>query len=73
MSQYSASSLNVDVNYNGTNVPCEINNIVWNNNNFTGTVDSISVQGTDNNGFATASGSYFGMSYTESGTVTGWN
>lgn len=73
MSQYSASTLDVDVNYDGEEVSCVINNVVWNGNNFTGTVDGISVSGTDYNGNITATGSYFGMSYTESGNVVNWS
>ena len=36
MSQYSASTLNVTANYMGEQIPCQIQNISWNGNNFTG-------------------------------------
>ncbi len=73
MSQLSASTLDVNANYMGEQIPCQINNISWTGNNFTGSLDGISVQGTDNNGNVTASGTYFGHSYTASGVVTGWS
>lgn len=73
-SQYSASTLDVTANYMGEKIPCEITNISWNgNNNFSGSIDGISISGRDNNGTISATGNYFGQSYTASGTVTGWN
>lgn len=73
MSQYSASTLDVTANYMGEQIPCQINNVAWNGNNFSGSLDGISISGTDNNGQINASGTYFGHSYNASGTVTGWN
>jgi len=72
MSQYTASTLDVIANYMGENIPCEINNISWNGHSFSGSLDGISISGTDNNGQINASGNYFGKSYKASGVVTGF-
>ena len=73
MSQYTASTLDVTANYMGEQLPCQITGLAWNGNSFTGSLDGISVSGTDNGGNITASGTYFGHKYTASGVVTGWN
>ena len=44
-SQYSASTLDVNVTYQGETVPVEIDNIVWTGNNFTGIIDGVSMNG----------------------------
>lgn len=72
-SQYSASTLDVNVNYQGSIVPIEIDNIIWNGNNFNGTIDGISMSGVDNNGNITGSGNYMGQNINANGVVTGWN
>ena len=46
-SQYSATTLDVNVNYQGSIVPIEIDNIVWTGDNFTGTIDGVSMNGVD--------------------------
>jgi len=71
--QYSASTLDVNVNYSGEVFNAQINNIAWNGDNFTGNIDGISISGVDNNGSITASGYYMGNKYTANGTVTNWN
>jgi len=73
MSQYNATTLNVTANYMGEQFPCQITNISWNGQNFSGSLDGISVSGTDNNGNINASGNYFSHKYSASGTVTGWS
>jgi len=73
MSQYSASTLNVTANYMGEQIPCQIQNISWNGNNFTGSLDGISIHGTDNNGSVSASGTYWGHNYNATGSVTSWS
>ena len=72
-SQYSASNLDVTANYNGEQIPCEITNLSWNGHSFTGSLDGISISGTDNNGSVIATGHYFGQTDTATGKVTGWN
>lgn len=49
-SQYSASTLDVNVLYQGATGTVEIDNIVWTGNNFTGTINGVSMNGVDNNG-----------------------
>ena len=73
MSQYTASTLDVTATYMGEQLPCQIQNVAWNGDSFTGSLDGISISGTDNNGNITASGTYFGHKYIASGVVTGWN
>ena len=73
MSQYTASTLDVNASYMGQYFSCEITNIVWNGTNFNGQLDGVSITGTDNNGEVTATGGYQGNTYTASGVVTGWN
>jgi hypothetical protein len=72
-SQYSASTLDVNVSYNGAIIPTEIYNIVWNGDNFTGQIDGISISGVDNNGQIAGSGTYMGQNISASGVVSGWN
>jgi len=72
-SQYSASTLDVTATYNGEQFPCEITNVAWNGHSFNGSLDGISISGTDDNGSIVATGHYFGHTYTAGGTVTGWN
>jgi hypothetical protein len=72
-SQYSATTLDVNVNYNGTIVPIEIDNVSWNGDNFTGTIDGISMSGVDNNGNISGYGNYMGQQINANGVVTGWN
>ena len=73
-SQYSASTLDVNASYMGEHIPCVISNVAWSANHaFTGTVDGISVSGTDNNGDISATGYYYGCKYTASGVVSGWD
>jgi len=72
-SQYSASTLDVTATYNGEQFPCEITNVAWNGHSFNGSLDGISISGTDNNGSIVATGHYFDHTYTASGIVTGWN
>ena len=73
-SQYSASTLDVNATYMGTQFSCEITNIAWTGgNNFNGQLDGVSITGTDINGQVTASGDYLGQNYTATGVVTGWN
>ena len=72
-SQYSASTLDVNVSYNGAIVPIEIDNIVWSGDNFTGQIDGISMNGVDNNGQIVGSGIYMGQPVSASGVVSGWN
>ena len=72
-SQYTASTLDVTANYHGEYIPCQITNIAWNGDNFNGSIDGISISGTDINGSITATGNYYGNTITASGTVTGWN
>ena len=73
MSQYSASTLDVNATYMGDQLSCEITNVSWNGNSFNGQIDGVSVNGSDINGQVTASGSYLGQNYTASGVVSGWN
>ena len=73
MSQYTASTLDVSANYNGENIPCQITNIAWNGNNFNGSIDGISISGTDNNSNITATGYYLGNKITATGIVTGFS
>ena len=73
MSQYTASTLDVTANYMGEQLPCQIQNVAWNGNSFSGSIDGISISGTDDGGKINASGSYFGHKYTATGVVTGWN
>ncbi len=70
-SQYSASTLDVNVSYNGAIIPTEIDNIVWNGDNFTGQIDGISISGVDNNGQIVGSGTYMGQNFSASGFVSG--
>ncbi len=72
-SQYSASTLDVNVSYNGETIPTEIYNIVWNGDTFTGQIDGISIHGVDNNGQIVGSGTYMGQNISASGVVSGWN
>lgn len=72
-SQYSSSTLDVNVSYNGATIPTEIYNIVWNGDNFTGQIDGISISGVDNNGQIVGSGTYMGQNISASGIVSGWN
>lgn len=72
-SQYSASTLDVNVSYNGAIIPTEIDNIVWNGDNFTGQIDGISISGVDNNSQIVGSGTYMGQNISASGVVSGWN
>jgi hypothetical protein len=72
-SQYSATTLDVNVNYNGTIVPIEIDNVSWNGDNFTGTIDGISMSGVDNNGNISGSVDYMRQQINANGVVTGWN
>lgn len=71
--QYSASTLDVNVTYQGTTAPVEIDNIVWTGNNFTGTIDGVSMNGVDNNGNVTGYGNYMGQQISANGVVTSWN
>ena len=71
--QYSASTLDVNVTYQGETVPVEIDNIVWTGNNFTGTIDGVSMNGVDNNGTVNGYGNYMGQQISANGVVTGWN
>jgi hypothetical protein len=71
--QYFATTLDVNVNYQGSIVPIEIDNISWNGNNFTGTIDGVSINGVDNNGNISGSGNYMGQQINSNGVVTGWN
>jgi len=73
MSQYSASTLDVTANYNGEQLPCQITNVSWSGNSFTGSIDGVNVHGTDNNGSISATGTYWGHIYNATGTVTGWS
>lgn len=71
--QYSASVLDVSVNYMGENFSTEIDNVAWNGDNFTGTIDGINISGNDNNGQITGWGYYLGQKINATGVVTGWN
>ncbi len=73
MSQYTASTLDVTADYMGEALPLQINNVAWNGNSFTGSIDGISVSGTDNNGSIVATGNYYGNRVTATGTVTSWS
>jgi hypothetical protein len=72
MSQYTANTLDVTANYMGESIPAQITNISWNGDNFNGQIDGISISGVDVNGKITATGSYFGHTYSATGVVTGW-
>ncbi len=73
MSEYSASTLDVTANYMGENIPCQITNVSWNGQKFTGSIDGVNISGSDNNGQINATGNYFGHVYYATGVVTGWN
>ena len=69
MNEYSASTLNVSLNFMNEEYICEINNISWNGSNFSGQIDGININGTDINGNIIATGKYLGNSYTATGKV----
>jgi hypothetical protein len=71
--QYSATTLDVNVTYQGSTVPIEIDNIAWTGDNFTGTIDGVSINGVDNNGNISGSGNYMGQQINANGVVTCWN
>ena len=71
--QYSATTLDVNVNYQGSIIPIEIDNISWTGDNFTGTIDGVSINGVDNNGNISGYGNYMGQQINANGVVTGWN
>ena len=73
MSQYLASTLNVSVNLMNQIYTCCIDDITWNGTNFNGQIDGININGTDINGNITATGTYLGHTYTETGKVLNWN
>lgn len=69
MSKNLPSILNVSLNYMNEEYICEINNIIWNEFNFSGKIDDIYINGTYINGNITVTGKYLENSYKATGKV----